>query len=79
MSERKIIESERIVNLSDYEELIKDARDDIMWLKKHMEEKNYEVASHLIGQIDLALHKMEAYEFQIERRTLIANSRSEHQ
>lgn len=64
------IESERIVNLKDYESLINEARSSIDWLKRHLAKKNFEESIHLAGQIDLALHRMEEYEFQIERRVI---------
>lgn len=73
------IESERIINLVEYELLICKARTDMMWLKKNLEEKNYEAVSHLVGQIDLALHQMEEHEFQIERRTITVNDACECQ
>lgn len=68
------IESERIINLDEYEALISEARTEMMWLKKHLADKNYEEADHLAGQIDLTLHKMEEHEFQIERRTVTVNN-----
>lgn len=68
------IESERIVNLNEYETLISEARANMMWLKKHLEDKDYGEARHLAGQIDLALHKMEEHEFCIERRIVIVNN-----
>lgn len=79
MERATIIESERIANLDEYEVLIGKARTDMMWLKKHLVDKNYEEVSHLAGQIDLTLHKMEEYEFHIERRTIIVNNPCEHQ
>lgn len=74
MPEKTIIESERIINLDEYESLISDARTNMIWLKRHLADKNYEEANHLAGQIDLALHKMEEHEFRIERRTVIVNN-----
>lgn len=74
MPGKTIIESERIINLSEYESLISDARENMMWLKKHLADKNYESANHLAGKIDLALHKMEEHEFQIERRMVTVNN-----
>lgn len=74
-----IIESERIVNLDEYEALIVKARTDMVQLKKHIADKNYEEITHLAGQIDLTLHKLEEHEFRIERRTITVNNHCEHQ
>lgn len=73
------IESERITNIGDYERLISKARADMVWLKGSLERKDYEVASHLAGQIDLTLHQMEAHEFQIERRIITVHDHDESQ
>lgn len=73
------IESERIVNISEYEALINKARMNMGVLKRHLENKEYEASIHIAEQIDLVLHQMEAYEFQIERRTITVNSHRECQ
>ncbi len=74
MPETMTIESERITNLSEYEALISEARANMMWLKRHLADKNYNEVNHLAGQIDLTLHKMEEHEFCIERRTVTVNN-----
>ncbi len=73
------IESERIINLGEYEALVQKARADMMWLKKNLADKNYETVNHLAGQIDLTLHQMEEHEFQIERRIITVLGLCEHQ
>lgn len=64
------IESERITNITDLEQLIRDARADMIFLKSAMRNSNQEASKHLVEQLDLKLHKMEAFEFIIERRTI---------
>lgn len=66
------IESERIINMGEYEALISKVRLYMGALKRHLENKDYEDSIYTAAQIDLVLHQMEAYEFQIERRTIIA-------
>lgn len=73
------LETERIVNLSEYESLIRKARVNTIWLKKALQEKDTETAICLLDQIDLILHKMEVFQFEIERRTITVNSSYEHQ
>lgn len=64
------IESERIVNIADLEQLIRDARFDMVHLKNLLKDGNQEASKHLVEQLDLKLHRMEAFEFVIERRTI---------
>lgn len=76
---RQIIESERITNLDDYEKVIQEARTDMVYLKAAIKRKEDEVVKHLAEQLDLKLHQLEAFEFQIERRTVIGHDHSECQ
>ena len=66
----KTVESERIVNISELEQLIKDARMDMMHLKQSLQNDNKEASKHLVEQLDLKLHSMEAFDFVLERRTV---------
>lgn len=66
----KTVESERIVNIAELEQLIKDARMDVMHLKQSLQNDNKEASKHLIEQLDLKLHSMEAFDFVLERRTV---------
>lgn len=73
------IESERIVNIEGHDSLIEKARVQFQWMKAALERKDLETALNLTKQIDLTLHELELYEFQIERRTITVNSHAEHQ
>lgn len=64
------IETERIVNLAELEQFIRDARVDIAYLKQALKNDNKESSKHLVEQLDLKLHSMEAFDFVIERRTI---------
>ena len=64
------VESERIVNIADLEELIVNARFDMVHLRNLLKDGNQEASKHLVEQLDLKLHKMEAFEFIIERRII---------
>lgn len=77
--ERRIIESERITNLDDYEKVIQEARTDMLYLKAALKRKDNEALSHLAEQLELKLHQLEAFEFQIERRTIIEHDHNECQ
>ena len=66
----KTVESERIVNIAELEQLIKDARMDMMHLKQSLQNDNKEASKHLVEQLDLKLHSMEAFDFVLERRTV---------
>ena len=66
----KTVESERIVNIAELEQLIKDARMDVMHLKQSLQNDNKEASKHLVEQLDLKLHSMEAFDFVLERRTV---------
>lgn len=65
-----VIESERIVNLSDYECKITEARNQISALKRAVTEHDEDKTGYLVGQLDLTLHEMEAFNFILERRTV---------
>lgn len=79
MAPRRIIESERITNLDDYEKVIQEARTDMVYLRAAIKRKEDEAVKHLAEQLDLKLHQLEAFEFQIERRTVIGHDHSECQ
>ena len=64
------VESERITNISELEKIIQSARVDVVWLKTAIEDGNVDTMAHLVGQIDLKLHQMEAFNFNMERRTI---------
>ena len=66
----KTVETERITNLAELEQLVRDARMDIIHLKQVMEKDNKEASMHLLEQLDLKLHSMEAFDFVLERRTI---------
>lgn len=63
-------EVERIVNISNLEQLIRDSRADVAILKRAIENDNREASKHALEQLDLKLHRMEAFEFVIERRVV---------
>lgn len=75
----RIIESERIVNLNEFEELIQKARTDILCLKSTLAYGDMKVSNKVVEQLDLKLHQLEVFEFQIERRTIIGHDHSECQ
>ena len=67
----RTVETERIVNIAELEQIVRDARVDIISLKKALKNGNKEASKHLTEQLDLKLHRMEAFEFVLERRTMI--------
>ena len=67
------IESERITNLSELEQIIQSARVNALYLKKAIKADDKESSAHLVEQLDLKLHQMEAFDFNIERRTITVN------
>ncbi len=73
------VESERITNIGDLEQLIRDARADMIFLKNSMRNGNQEASKHLVEQLDLKLHRMEAFEFIIERRIISESNLREDQ
>lgn len=64
------IESERITNIAELEKLIQDARVDVVWLKTAIMDGNVDAMTHLVEQLDLKLHQMKAFNFNVERRTV---------
>lgn len=70
MKKVKEIEAERIVNISELEQIVRDARVDIICLKESLKDDKKEAANHLMEQLDLKLHKMEAFNFVLERRII---------
>ena len=73
------IESERITNISELENNIRDARMYIAYLKKALADGNTEASISIAEQLDLKLHQMEAFEFNIERRVIVIESPCAHQ
>ena len=67
----KMVETERIVNIAELEQIVRDARVDMISLKHALKNENKEASKHLTEQLDLKLHRMEAFEFVLERRTII--------
>lgn len=65
------IESERITNISELENNIRDARMYTTYLEKALDNGNIEAAINIVKQLDLKLHQMEAFEFNIERRIIV--------
>lgn len=63
-----VIETERISNLTQCEELIRSARADVLSLKSAFSEDRKELSKYLIEKLDLKLHELESYEFVLERR-----------
>ena len=74
-----IVESERITNLVELEQIVRDARVDMVYLKQALKNGNKEASTHLAEKLDLKLHSMEAFDFVIERRTITVNNHSEGQ
>lgn len=66
----KQIESERVVNIAELEQMIGYARADVTFLKKALEKDNKEGAMLLVERLDLKLHEMEVFDFVIERRVI---------
>ncbi len=67
----KEIEAERIVNIAELEQLVRDARADMMCLKHALKDDDKETSNHLADQLDLKLHRMEAFDFVLERKKVI--------
>ena len=70
----KQIEMHYIVNIDDFEALIRDIRPCVVTLRKFIEEKDFEVAEHMVRKLDLKLHELEEFEFILERRTVRSKS-----
>ena len=67
---KKTVETERIVNISDLENLIRDARIYADTLKKALQEDCKETSIRIAEKLDLKLHEMEAFDFILERRKI---------
>lgn len=72
------IESERITNISELENNIRDARMYIACLKKALAGGNTEASISIAEQLDLKLHQIEAFEFNIERRIIVMDNPCVH-
>ncbi len=65
----KKIEMNYIVNIDDFETIIRDIRPDVATLRKFIEKKDFELAEHMVRRLELKLHELEEFNFIIERRT----------
>lgn len=79
VSKVKQFETERIVNLGEFEQLVRDARVNMSFLKKALKTGDKETAKHQAEQLDLKLHSMEAFEFVLERRIISKDITCGHQ
>ncbi len=66
----KQIESERIVNLAEFEKLSREARAYALNLRSCLKNGNEENALYLAEKLDIKLHHMEVFDFVVERRTI---------
>ncbi len=66
----KVIESERIINIGELEELIRVCRRDLETLKMLLNQKEFTTAEHMANHLDAMLHQAETFEFALERRTI---------
>lgn len=64
------IETERIVNLEQYENVIRETRLYVIALKRALQEKDMQTSIHIAEKIDFKLHEMEAFDFVLERRKI---------
>lgn len=79
-SEKKVIvETERIVNLEAFKKKIQEARKDARTLAIAMAGKNLKTSQYCVEQLDLKLHELEAFEFNVERLRITENDHSECQ
>ena len=75
-SEKKVIvETERIVNLEAFKKKIQEARKDARTLAIAMAGKNLKASQYCVEQLDLKLHELEAFEFNVERLRITENDR----
>lgn len=72
---RVIVETERIVNLEAFKKKIQEARNDIRTLAIAMAGKNLKASQYCVEQLDLKLHELEAFEFNVERLRITENDR----
>ncbi|XTR36675.1 hypothetical protein ACQQ2T_08905 [Paraclostridium tenue] len=71
--------SERIINISDLEVKIKEARYLSDNLIKSLENKNYPRAEYLSSNLSLKLHELDNFEFIVEKREVRFISDCNHQ
>ncbi len=74
-----IVETERIVNLEAFKKKILEARNDIRTLAIAMAGENLKASQYCVEQLDLKLHELEAFEFNVERLRITENDHSECQ
>lgn len=74
-----IVETERIVNLEAFKKKIQEARKDARTLAIAMADKNLKASQYCVEQLDLKLHELEAFEFNVERLRITENDHSECQ
>ena len=75
-SEKKVIvETERIVNLEAFKKKIQEARKDARTLAIAMAGENLKASQYCVEQLDLKLHELEAFEFNVERLRITENDR----
>ena len=74
-----IVETERIVNLEAFKKKILEARNDIGTLAIAMAGENLKASQYCVEQLDLKLHELEAFEFNVERLRITENDHSECQ
>lgn len=75
-SEKKVIvETERIVNLETFKKKIQEARKDARTLAIAMAGKNLKASQYCVERLDLKLHELEAFEFNVERLRITENDR----
>lgn len=72
---RVIVETERIVNLEAFKKKIQEARKDARTLAIAMAGKNLKASQYCVEQLDLKLHELEAFEFNVERLRITENDR----
>lgn len=71
--------TERIINLAQYENTVRETRNLIYALNNALAHGDIEASSHIVKQADLKLHELEAYEFEIEQRIITVNNPDEYQ
>lgn len=71
--------SERVINLAQYENMVREARNLIYILNNALAHGDVEASSHIAKQVDLKLHELEAYEFEIEQRIVTVSNPDEYQ
>lgn len=74
-AKKVIVETERIVNLETFKKKIQEARKDARTLAIAMAGKNLKASQYCVEQLDLKLHELEAFEFNVERLRITENDR----